>query len=742
MSSRAAKNRAGKKTKQPYVGLLIFLAVVIGVFAAGGAGLWALGNEWLKDLPDYADADSYNTAQKTTVLASDESTVLAEFYVENREPVSWDEVSQFVKDGTVATEDERFYEHGGFDLWGIMRSVVVNLMGGQEGASTITQQFVRNTILLDEMNDISFKRKVREIYIAVKLEEQYTKDEILLMYLNAINYGNGAYGIQAASQTYFSKNASDLTLVEAATLVGIPQSPTANNPIENPEACEERRNLVLDRMLSNGYITQEEHDEAVATPLDSYLNPAAPDDSNGIYLYPYFTSYVRQLLLEQYDQSEVFKGGLTVVTTLDPRVQEAAEAAAATKRESMSDAYDVAFTVVDPDTGYIKALIGGRDYNADQYNLATQAYRSPGSSFKTFTLVGALEDGVSPQTMIDCSSPANVNGYELENYNGHSYGTRTIASAFAVSSNTGFVRLSEYIGVDKLIETATRMGIETELPENQSLTLGTTEVTTKEMAQAYATIANGGTARDAQAIAKITNRKGETVYEADTTGEKALEPEIASAATKVMEGVLTNGTGTQAMPSCGQVAAGKTGTSENWRDSYFCGITPQYSVAIWLGSRTEAQLPEGLTAASVFADFIDRAMEGQEHEEFPTAKDPTYRSDVYDANLHIGSGTYNYSEGEGTAEYDDSFDDDTEGSMYAGDSSHGATNDDDSRGNNPGNNQGVTPGGNQGGTVDPTPDPTPNPTPEPDPEPEPTPDPEPEPTPDPSPGGEGGGGAA
>ena len=231
MSSRAAKNRAGKKTKQPYVGLLIFLAVVIGVFAAGGAGLWALGNEWLKDLPDYADADSYNTAQKTTVLASDESTVLAEFYVENREPVSWDEVSQFVKDGTVATEDERFYEHGGFDLWGIMRSVVVNLMGGQEGASTITQQFVRNTILLDEMNDISFKRKVREIYIAVKLEEQYTKDEILLMYLNAINYGNGAYGIQAASQTYFSKNASDLTLVEAATLVGIPQSPTANNPI-------------------------------------------------------------------------------------------------------------------------------------------------------------------------------------------------------------------------------------------------------------------------------------------------------------------------------------------------------------------------------------------------------------------------------------------------------------------------------------------------------------------------------
>lgn len=639
MASRAAKNRAGKRTKQPYVGFLVFLAIVVGVFATGGAALWALGNEWLKDLPDYTDVDSYSMAEKTTVLANDETTVLGEFYVENREPVTWDQISDLVKKGTVATEDERFYEHKGFDLWGILRSIVVNLSGGQEGASTITQQFVRNTILLDEMNDISFKRKVREIYIAVKLEERYSKDEILLMYLNTINYGNGAYGIQAASQSYFSKNAQDLSLVEAATLIAIPQSPTANNPIEHPQACQDRRDLVLSRMLTNKVITQEEYDAALAQPIESYLNPQPADTTNGIQRYPYFTSYIRQLLLEQYDQSEVFRGGLTVVTTLDPRVQEAAETAAANKRESMSSEFDVAFTVIDPDTGYIKALIGGRDFQADQFNLATQAHRSPGSSFKTFTLVGALEEGISPQTTVDCSSPATINGYMLENYGGANYGTRTMSSAFAISSNTGFVRLSEYIGAQRVADTAKRMGIETELPPNKSLTLGTTEVTTKEMAQAYATIANGGIAREGQAIERITNRSGEVIYQAKTEGTRVLEPEIAYAATEVMKGVLTRGTGTDARPTCGQEAAGKTGTSENWRDSYFCGITPQYSVAIWVGARAETPMPESLTASNVFRDFIDLVMEGQEFEEFPTAKDPTYRNDVSDSKLHIGMGS-------------------------------------------------------------------------------------------------------
>ncbi|MFR3091480.1 MAG: transglycosylase domain-containing protein [Eggerthella lenta] len=222
------------------------------------SGVYALGSSWIGDLEDYdaSDAGQLNSSLPSIMLASD-GTELARFQVEYRDPVELDQISEYVREGTVATEDERFYEHGGFDLAGIARAVYVNLTGsGKEGASTITQQLVRNTILADEMNDISFKRKVREMYLSVKLEEQYSKDEILLMYLNTINYGSGAYGIEAASQRYFSKHASELTLAEAAALIGIPQSPTYNNPIDHEDNCLARRNLVLDRMLTNGYITQ------------------------------------------------------------------------------------------------------------------------------------------------------------------------------------------------------------------------------------------------------------------------------------------------------------------------------------------------------------------------------------------------------------------------------------------------------------------------------------------------------
>ena len=257
MASRSIKNRPSIKKKHPSIGVLSVVTVVVAVFAAGFFGLYALGSSWLQDLPDYEDADAFNTSLPTVVYASDGTTVLAEFQLENRDPVEMDEISAYVLKGTVATEDERFYEHGGVDMLGIARALVNNLMGGElEGASTITQQLVRNTILVSEMDSISLERKVREAYLSIKMEEIYSKDEILLMYLNTINYGSGAYGIQAAAQRYFSKDATALTLAEAATLVGIPQSPTYNNPIDYPENSLARRNVVLDRMFSNGYISQ------------------------------------------------------------------------------------------------------------------------------------------------------------------------------------------------------------------------------------------------------------------------------------------------------------------------------------------------------------------------------------------------------------------------------------------------------------------------------------------------------
>ncbi|MEG1561153.1 MAG: PBP1A family penicillin-binding protein [Raoultibacter sp.] len=704
MASRASKNRAGKKTKQPFIGLLVFFAIVISVVATGGIAAYALGTSWLQDLPDYEDSAAFNTAEKTRVYAGDDTTLLAEFYLENREPVTAAEISPFVFKGTVATEDERFYDHGGIDMKGIARAVVANLTGSSEGASTITQQFVRNTVLSDEMNDITFKRKVREMYIAVKLEEKYTKDEILLMYLNTINYGSGAYGIQAASQQYFSKNALDLTLVEAATLVGIPQSPNALNPIDNPQACLERRNVVLNRMLSNNYITQADYDAAIAQEI--VLNVKPQDQGEGMYLYPYFTSYVRQLLLEKYSDAEVFKGGMTVYTTIDPATQDAAERAAANKRAEIADDLEVALTAVDPATGYIKALVGGSDYYANKFNLATQGMRQPGSSFKTFTLASAIENGIAPTTSLDCSSPVKIGSWEVENYNGAQYGTRPLSSAFAVSSNTGFARLVTYLGPEKVADIAHRMGIKSDLNAVPSITLGGEAVTVKEMAGAYATIASEGTQRDAVAIRKIIDRKGAVLEQANTTGTKAISPEVACATRKVMEGVVTGGTGTAARLANGQPVAGKTGTSENWRDSWFCGVTPQMSVAIWVGAVQERQMPESVTATSVFSDFMNQVLEGQPVKQFPTAKDPAYKP-VYDASLHIGAGS-----GSGSS--------DSSGSGDSGTAQPAP----EAKPETP-------------ATPAPTPTPTPDPTPKPDPEPTPTPDPKPDPGPDP-----GGGGSA
>ncbi len=640
MASRSIKNRPSTKKKHPVYGLLIFLTACIGICIAGYIGISALVSEWIDDVKNYdvTSVSELNSSMPTTVYASDEKTQLARFQIENRDPVELNQISSYVLQGTVATEDERFYEHGGFDVVGIARAAVVTLTGsGREGASTITQQFIRNTVLADEMNDISLKRKVREMYLSVKLEEAYSKDEILLMYLNTVNYGNGAYGIQAASQRYFSKDASDLTLAEAATLIGIPQSPTYNNPIDYPDNCYARRNLVLDRMLKNGYITNAEHDAAKAEEL--VLNPSVPT-SDGIEKYPYFTSYVKNQLSEQYSQLDVFKGGLTVITSLDVSTQEAAEEAVRTKEESLSDAISGSLVAIDPSNGFIRALVGGKDWETQKTNLATgegtNGGRPCGSAFKTFTLVTALEEGIDPQTNVDCSSPAVIpdtaytGSNALQNIDNINYGTRSISRAFAVSSNTGFVRLQMAMGTQKVIDTAQKMGITSTLNANPSLTLGQSNVTMLDMSTAYAVIANGGKKYNPQPIMKIYDKDGSLIVDnTNPEGTQVISAEVAHAAVEVMKGVVntSEGTGQEAKLSSGQEVAAKTGTSSEYHDITFCGITPQLSVAIWFGDPSnEEALPTHLGAADVFANFMNVVLDGQETKSFPEASNPTYKA--------------------------------------------------------------------------------------------------------------------
>ena len=437
-------------------------------------------------------------------------------------------------------------------------------------------------------------------------------------------------------------------MLQAATLAGIPQSPNAFTPTIDPDACKERRNLVLDRMAECGFITQEQADKYKKKKVK--LKVAKAKSSDGIYAYPYFTSYVRDTLVNEYSTSEIFEGGLSVYTTLDIDMQKKAEAACNAQLEYLAEDVEVSLVSIDPNTGYIKALVGGRDFYADQFNIATQGQRQPGSAFKAFTLAAAIKAGINPTTLIDCTSPAifgksgnELSGYasydeygndlsatesqdgawRVENFDNADYGIRSIQSAFAVSSNTGFARLIRKVGAQNVVNIAHDMGITSDLEAVDSLTLGTYGVTPLEMADAYATFATGGIHRDATAITKIVDRDGNAIYEWQDEPQQALDKEVACACIKVMKTVLTQGTATAAQLYSGQEAAGKTGTSENFRDHWLVAYTPQLSTAVWIGSRQEQELP-GLDCCFVWNQFMTAALEGSPIEPFPTAADPKY----------------------------------------------------------------------------------------------------------------------
>ena len=605
--------------------------VFLGVFGTlGGAccivalALVILANSWLQDLPQYDDLDSYCETGITTIYASDEETVLAKLYLQNRIALDQDEISQYVIDGTIATEDERFYEHEGIDPDGIMRAIIVNFTSDDtEGASTITQQLVRNTILLDEMSDITYKRKIREMYLALKVEEAYSKEEILNMYLNVINYGDGCYGIETAALDYFGKSADELTLSEAAMLVGIPQSPTANNPRDYYETANERRELVLRRMLSNGYITQEEFDEAIDDEPE-IAEEGAVDDEEVSDIAPYFVDYVTQVLDDSsvLSEEQIARGGLTIYTTLDVDCQKAANKAV---KEGMSDydkKMDASLVSIDPDTGDIVAMVGGKNYEKNQFNLATQMSRQAGSSFKTFALLTALDAGVDPDnTFINASSPATVGGnWTVSNSEGEGSGSMSLTAATTSSVNTVYARLVHGLGAQNLVEMAEACGITSDLQAYDSLALGAQGVNVLDMASGYSTIASGGMYNEPVAIKSVLNSEGTEVYAYQYgSGTQAFSEAVSKKATEILMTVVEKGTGTGAsLSSIDQEAAGKTGTSQNGRDLWFCGYTPQYATAVWAGYRQEKATGYygGTICAPIWQDYMLRVLEDEEPVDF------------------------------------------------------------------------------------------------------------------------------
>ena len=609
----------------------IFLLIVTLVLSLG-----AIVSSWLEDLPDYQSADAYLVAEPTTLYDADGNEI-AKYYLQNRRSITMDQVPQWVIDATVDVEDIRFYQHNGVDPQGIVRAVFAHLAGGSEGASTITQQLVRNTVLSDEQFDYTLSRKVREAYIAIQMEKMFSKDQILMMYLNTIYYGHGAYGIEAASITYFNKSASELTLAEAALLVGLPQSPSYLDPTQNPEAAVARRNQVLDRMLFAGDITQEEFDAASSEEL--VLNLGEIVDAVGTY--PYFTDYVRQLLLEDFSSDTILQGGLKVYTTITPYYQAEAERACSDYLAyAENDRLDVALVCIDNSTGYIVAMVGGRDYEESQFNLATQARRQCGSSFKTYTLVAAIREGMNPNIMLNCTSPMQITPtWLVKNYANHNYGTRSLASATAVSSNTGYAQVAEAIGAEKIVETCQLMGIDEPLPNYLSITLGSVGVPPIQMCEAYSTLANGGVRRDAVAITRIEDRNGNVVYQHEDNPEQVLEPGVAQATTEVLKGVVYGGTAYVIGNrwAVDQPVAGKTGTSDQAEDLWFCGYTPQFTTVGWAGYPDAREMVyvrgmQGSTENTVqifWSDYMNSILAGVPRGEFPTEVAATYKPNTY-----------------------------------------------------------------------------------------------------------------
>jgi 1A family penicillin-binding protein len=631
---RVRRLRKGGRVSSILLRILAVLAVIGLALVALGATLgYMYVDKSLQGLPNVDDPNAFRVGQPTKLYSAD-NHLLANFYLENREVVPISQISTDLANGVVAVEDERFYQHTGVDTQGIARAVVIDVMtmSTKEGASTITQQYIRNTILAKERYQNTLARKIREGWLATELEKRFNKKQILEKYLNTVYFGGGAYGAEAAAREFFAKSASKLTLGEAALLAGLPNSPIRLNPYYNMAGAKARQQWVLDRMVANKYITQAQADAAAKQPL---VLKRTVDPNQGIYDCGYFVSYVRKILLTKYQDSLIFTGGLKIYTTIDTKLQRAAEKAVKGTLGGRRDP-DAALVAIDPSTGYIKAMYGGRNYNTNRYNTATQGRRQPGSSFKTFVLVTALEKGIPPRRPIDSSSPAVIPSHppwRVSNSEGKGAGYITITDATRNSVNCVFARLIWELGPREVARTAKRMGIDSQIPAFPSIALGSAPVTPLEMAVAYATLASGGIHHEAEPIKKIIDSDGNVIQDnSKPKATRVLSPEIAWAATQQLMGVVSGGTGTRAALS-GREVAGKTGTAQNYQDAWFVGYTPQLATSVWMGY-IKGSIPMrnvhgerafgGTFCAPIWHDFMAAALSRSRAVDFARASDPHY----------------------------------------------------------------------------------------------------------------------
>ena len=504
---------------------------------------------------------------------------------ERRIPVNIDKIPKHVQKAFIAIEDNRFYEHGGIDYRGTARALVSTLSGHEvQGGSTITQQLAKNAFLTQERSII---RKIKEAFIAKELEHKYTKDEILSMYLNRIYFGQGAYGIESASMYYFDKHVQNLDIAEAATLAAIPKSPNYYNPFENPQESKKRQELVIDQMVKYGFITADQAAQAKAKKMVYSTSHKAKNDPRG-----YFFDMISQKVIEEVGADALYKGGLKIYTTLDMDMQKAAEKAMRHLPSYYTDGKkltqpQMALAAVDPKTGYVKAMIGGR--GQDKFNRATLAVRQPGSAFKPFVYLTAMQNGFTPASIIEDKEEEFAKGWKPQNSDMQWHGKVSLRTALKRSFNVPTIKLAREVGVDKIVANAEKMGISTLVDSgaysdvNLAMALGglSKGVNPLEMASAYGVLATNGLYSKPMALLKIVDRDGKVLYQAKSQTKRVIDAVSAYLTTNMLEDVLVSGTA--GGMGIGRPAAGKTGTTDTYIDAWFVGYTPDLSTAVWVG---------------------------------------------------------------------------------------------------------------------------------------------------------------
>jgi penicillin-binding protein 1A len=611
------------KRQRPIVYILWGVLIVAG--AAAGAGvhrLWQLRDEFER----LADRLTLDVGPESTLLYDANDDLVAAVFEEHRIAVPLEEISPHLVNAVLVTEDKRFYHHDGVDLRRIVTAAVANLRAGEivQGASTLTQQLVRS-ISLDR--EKSYRRKLKEAMLARRLEERYTKHAILQAYLNRVYFGDGYYGIQAAALGYFGKSAATLDAGESALLAGLIKGPSLYSPTKAPELARQRRDLVLRLMRNYRMLSPQEYDAAINLPVAALLEKAARQaDPRQMRGGEYFRGAVTRELIRRFGSEAVYTGGLRVYTTLDQRLQTLAEESVSQRLAAAPRAggepLEGALVAIDPHTGHVKALVGGRDFTESSYNRVIDAKRQPGSAFKPFVFAMALESGYIPSTRIDgLDQPIQTPEGPWLPDGEHEVASLRLRDALVTSSNRAAVHLLQDVGIRRTVDLVHRLGVNSKLPPVPSLALGTGELTLYELTSAYGVFANQGRWRAPTMIRRVIDRYGREIYRAPETTSQVVTDATAYMMSSMMADVIDRGTASTARAAGFRLAAaGKTGTSQAYTDAWFVGYTPRLVTGVWIGYDTPHTIMDrgfaSVIAVPLWARFMAAGLAGERSEWF------------------------------------------------------------------------------------------------------------------------------